>query len=328
MSFSLTERTSIFCLNKLTFDIPIMSKRQTEKTSEFGLRLLEAFDSVHNYEIAKLLGVSKPAVTAYMQGRIPPHKILLQVHELTGFSLHWLLTGEGEKKHQKNNLKTNKFPFIIALQCDRGKSKTSQPSTLIAATLAAQGFKTLLIESDGDIAPGHNLFSGLFLKYRNDKNTPDLDSAEDSKTVFDTEVMNLSFLTSNQYLKHILYREGVEHHSVNRASLKQEFDFLLLDISSGINLSFQEDGFIGDLLKDAYFMIVSKANSYDIDRPKFVFDEMLDLQKQGGDPRFLGLFFSGVKIEEKETANSVDVTDTAENFDALVKQMLSLLPMS
>jgi repressor LexA len=61
----------------------------------FGDRLKKAFTGLSNRQIAEELGVSKSAVTNYMQGRIPPPEMLDSIARLTKCSLHWLITGEG-----------------------------------------------------------------------------------------------------------------------------------------------------------------------------------------------------------------------------------------
>ena len=63
----------------------------------FGGRLRKAFSGSTNREIADKLGVSKSAVTNYIQGRIPSPETLAAIAELTGCSLHWLITGNGSQ---------------------------------------------------------------------------------------------------------------------------------------------------------------------------------------------------------------------------------------
>jgi SOS-response transcriptional repressor LexA/transcriptional regulator with XRE-family HTH domain len=75
------------------------SQRNVDKgdASSFGGRLREAFVGVSNKEIAERLGVSKSAVTNYVEGRIPSADMLAKISELTSYSIHWLITGEGSK---------------------------------------------------------------------------------------------------------------------------------------------------------------------------------------------------------------------------------------
>lgn len=68
----------------------------------FGQRLLEVFgelvpkDTVRE-KIMEVLGVKKSALTNYLQDRIPDTDKLQAISEFTNCSIHWLITGEGEK---------------------------------------------------------------------------------------------------------------------------------------------------------------------------------------------------------------------------------------
>lgn len=67
----------------------------TGSLDTFGGRLRKAFGGLTNREIAEKLGISKSAVTNYVQGRVPPPETLEAIAELTGCSLHWLIIGTG-----------------------------------------------------------------------------------------------------------------------------------------------------------------------------------------------------------------------------------------
>lgn len=66
----------------------------------FGDRLRIAFGNAKNAEIARKLRVSEPAVKNYISGRIPNLDTLLEIKNLTGRSLDWLITGEAEAPKQ------------------------------------------------------------------------------------------------------------------------------------------------------------------------------------------------------------------------------------
>lgn len=66
----------------------------------FGLRLREAFDGLAQAEIARRLGITDAGVKNYFEGRIPSGITLLEICDLTGVSIHWLLTGEGPKERE------------------------------------------------------------------------------------------------------------------------------------------------------------------------------------------------------------------------------------
>jgi transcriptional regulator with XRE-family HTH domain len=49
---------------------------------------------INQNQLAKMLNITQPAVSKYLQGRIPPPFILLHLAELSGKSIEWILTGE------------------------------------------------------------------------------------------------------------------------------------------------------------------------------------------------------------------------------------------
>jgi len=44
-------------------------------------------------ELADLLGISQPAISLYLKGRVPPAEVLLQLARLGETTVEWLLTG-------------------------------------------------------------------------------------------------------------------------------------------------------------------------------------------------------------------------------------------
>ena len=70
---------------------------ESEKLSTFGERLIAAFGEVPKSKIAEVLGVKPSAVTNYLQDRIPDADKLKAISDFTNCSIHWLITGEGEK---------------------------------------------------------------------------------------------------------------------------------------------------------------------------------------------------------------------------------------
>lgn len=45
-------------------------------------------------DLAEKLEVTQPAVSKYLQGRVPPPAVLIKLSQLSGLSIEWLLTGE------------------------------------------------------------------------------------------------------------------------------------------------------------------------------------------------------------------------------------------
>ena len=115
-------------------------KNARDKISDFGRRLKETFNNSSNQSIAEKLKVSKPALTAYMQGRIPPSDKLIEIAKLTNCNLNWLLTGEGTK----NNNPQIERPQGLILQGNKGAIGNSISAVLIAANLALRGYGVLI----------------------------------------------------------------------------------------------------------------------------------------------------------------------------------------
>lgn len=67
------------------------------KKNDFVHRLTEVCGSAQPAEIARLLNVSYQAAKNYLDGRLPDSHVLLTISERTPYSIHWLLTGQGEK---------------------------------------------------------------------------------------------------------------------------------------------------------------------------------------------------------------------------------------
>lgn len=117
-------------------------KNSVNKVSDFGRRLKEAFSNASNQSIAEKLGVTKSALTAYMQGRIPPADKLIEIAKLTECNLNWLLTGELSKKL----VDEIKKPQGIILQGSKGGVGNTTSATLIASVLALKGYGVLLVD--------------------------------------------------------------------------------------------------------------------------------------------------------------------------------------
>ena len=70
---------------------------KSDKLSPFGKRLLEAFGEIRKGKIAEVMQVKPSALSNYLAGRIPDANKLKLISGLTHCSIHWLITGEGEK---------------------------------------------------------------------------------------------------------------------------------------------------------------------------------------------------------------------------------------
>jgi len=63
----------------------------------FAERFIETCGSSEPVRIQRLLNISYQAARNYLNGRLPDARVLTTIAERTPYSIHWLLTGQGEK---------------------------------------------------------------------------------------------------------------------------------------------------------------------------------------------------------------------------------------
>ncbi len=74
-----------------------MSSGLEKNNEEFVKRFVEACGTSHPKEISELLNISYTAAVNYLQGRLPDARILLSISNQSPYSIHWILTGKGQK---------------------------------------------------------------------------------------------------------------------------------------------------------------------------------------------------------------------------------------
>jgi hypothetical protein len=67
------------------------------KNFDFVERFIEVCGSSQPSDIKRLLDISYQAAKNYLSGRLPDSNVLLVIAERTPYSIHWLLTGQGDK---------------------------------------------------------------------------------------------------------------------------------------------------------------------------------------------------------------------------------------
>lgn len=65
---------------------------------DFPARLAEACGTDEPAKIARLIEVNYQSAKNYLKGRLPEPEVLIKIGRKTGYSIHWLLTGEGSKR--------------------------------------------------------------------------------------------------------------------------------------------------------------------------------------------------------------------------------------
>ncbi len=73
------------------------AKQEKNKIISFSARFAEACGTSEAAKIQRLLNVSYQAARNYLNGRLPDPHVLMTIAERTPYSIHWLLTGKGEK---------------------------------------------------------------------------------------------------------------------------------------------------------------------------------------------------------------------------------------
>ena len=67
------------------------------ENKSFTDRFIEICGTSEPAKIQRLLGISYQAAKNYVQGRMPDSNVLITIAQRTPYSIHWLLTGVGEK---------------------------------------------------------------------------------------------------------------------------------------------------------------------------------------------------------------------------------------
>jgi transcriptional regulator with XRE-family HTH domain len=71
---------------------------EIDRVASFPARLQEACESDEPARIARKIGIPYQTVKNYLAGRLPKPDVLVKISDATNVSIHWLLTGEGEKR--------------------------------------------------------------------------------------------------------------------------------------------------------------------------------------------------------------------------------------
>ena len=83
---------------------------------DFAARLVEVCGSSQPRDVARILKVSYQAAKNYLNGRLPDSSVLLIIAEKTPYSIHWLLTGRGDKFVETGKLRESTFLASDALR--------------------------------------------------------------------------------------------------------------------------------------------------------------------------------------------------------------------
>lgn len=126
-----------------------MSSRELNilEKKDFAKRFAEVCGSSEPAEISRLMNISYQAARNYLEGRLPDSTILLLIAEKTSFSIHWLLTGVGEKyvgrsKDNEESMTAEKIREIVKEGCVSAIHETFGENAEISSP------KTVVINKD------------------------------------------------------------------------------------------------------------------------------------------------------------------------------------
>lgn len=122
-----------------------MSRAKSKKVENFNFkdRFVEVCGSSQAADIARLLNISYQAAKNYLEGRLPDSSVLLSIAEQTNYSIHWLLTGQGDKfvedsLREDTLLLSGKLREFVRRECKElisealsGQSETAQQKTVV-----------------------------------------------------------------------------------------------------------------------------------------------------------------------------------------------------
>ena len=92
--------------------------------NNFTDRLIEVCGTSEPAKIQRLLDISYQAAKNYLQGRMPDSNVLITIANRTPYSIHWLLTGQGEKlvtqpMHLDTPLSAHQIRNLVREECGK-----------------------------------------------------------------------------------------------------------------------------------------------------------------------------------------------------------------
>ncbi|MDQ3800118.1 MAG: helix-turn-helix domain-containing protein [Acidobacteriota bacterium] len=256
-----------------------------EKNSAFGERVREAFNYIQNKDIALKLGVTNPSVSAYMAGKLPTIDTLTKISKLTGYSIHWLITGEGEKlvKLLQSKLKTLLFYGHV------GGVGTSTAVSYIALILANIGYRVLVID---------NWTLPNTIKFTFDRMSKDdlfnLSRRQNllakKNSYFQTDTPNLEIFIKKGFTYNQRLKDVIKPFEKTNSQIKEDYDFILCDAIAYENPFRSSDMPFNEFLNETKVIVPYEPRRSGIDDLRIIM-KYIDAEKDlGYEAEFFGLF--------------------------------------
>lgn len=268
---------------------------------KFPDRLRAAFNDARNIDIARQLDVSKATITLYMGGRLPPSEVLLKIAGETGCNLHWLMTGHGPKWTHPADSQPEREARVIALyNSGAGGTGNSTAAVFIALSLARRGYRTLLVESYGDVVCSDMMFPQLLFELKIEKVAREYDR-EMTRQLFKTPVNELDMHIGSPKRRAKLLEHGVPNFSAIPSDLRCKYTFIIMDMGRADFLNNL------DLLRARLVMSSQVLISCDVYRCKSSIEgTLLNLESafaQSDDIQILGGFINLADPSERRVAS-------------------------
>lgn len=277
-------------------------KVEDSKISSFGARLREAFSNIPNKEIAEMMGISNPSVSAYMSGNFPATDKLIEISRMTGINIHWLLTGDGEKKVKEPDL----VHTTLLFHGYKYSVGTTIVAIHVAFILANKGYKVLIV--------GHKSSSerGMFLSFEEAFSPKDISADKDS--YIDTEIPNLSIFIKKglEYPENL--KDRIKPFNKINTLVKEKYDFIICDAPSQKNPFRNSEMPFSEFLSKAKVLVPYELKQSTIDDVKKI-TEFIDAEKTlGYQAELLGLFISREDTARKRKGDYKEPSREIANF--------------
>jgi len=267
-----------------------------ENLRDFGIRLKKAFAFAPNTEIARALKLSNSAISTYMDGRVPPAETLTEISRLTGYSIHWLLMGEGPERAGENTTRRSKAQAIVLANVKGGEAKSTS-ATGFAIEFARRGYRTLLVDTPSGCCTSY-IFAYL-LRGKTSKPT-DAGTLLDYKLTrralygrvfFKTPIENLHLCASREEDQAQLLSKKVESFLPDLSTVNDTYSFVVLDTIPGS--PFESIEFLlASLLTQIHIIIPTIGYPMSITGVERTIRLIRDKQKKLSNTDVLGIFIT------------------------------------
>lgn len=131
--------------------------------NNFTDRFIEACGTSEPAKIQRLLDISYQAAKNYLLGRMPDSNVLITIARRTPYSIHWLLTGDGEKlasaaRDADTPLSARQIRDLVREECEKvindlieSRESTQQKVVVLqSANLKSERIKDSILSSESE----------------------------------------------------------------------------------------------------------------------------------------------------------------------------------